>query len=115
MIPRTNEGEQGHSGQAPHAPAWPAALRVSGPVEGFGVGEHAAQPGLVTGRDVRRPTRTGPAAPAGRDQHASPGAWTRTRVRATRKNSGSGVGPDRDDVLARTSARALVWHDRAAH
>src|ERR1700745_121348 len=29
-------------------------------------------------------------------------------------SSGSGVGPDRDDVLARTSARALMRHHRAA-
>lgn len=37
------------------------ALRVSGPVEGFGVGEHAAQPGLISAQDadleVRLPFR----------------------------------------------------------
>src|SRR5438034_541097 len=76
MIRRTSEGEQGHSGQARHAPACPAgtlagipdvalriALRVSGPVEGFGVGERAAQPGLVCAQDadleVRLPFRPG--------------------------------------------------------
>ena len=63
MIRRTSEGEQGHSGRARHAPARPAALRVSGPVEGFGVGEHAAQPGLVSAQDadleVRLPFRPG--------------------------------------------------------
>ena len=108
MIRRTSEGEQGHSGHARHAPAWPAALRVSGPVEGFGVGEHAAQPGLVTGRDVRRPTRTGSAAPAGRDQHASPGAWTRMRVRATRKTAPTAGRPQpvrRPPGLARGGSR----------
>ena len=66
MIWRTSEGEQGHSGRAQHAPARPAgdagrgipdvvlrtALRVSGPVEGFGVGEHAAQPGLILAQDA---------------------------------------------------------------
>src|SRR6266487_804928 len=66
MIRRTSEGEQGHSGRARHALARPAgdagrgipdvalriALRVSGPVEGFGVGEHAAQPGLISAQDA---------------------------------------------------------------
>src|SRR6266568_3957329 len=39
------------------------ALRVSGPVEGFGVAEHAAQPGLIFAQDadleVRLPFRPG--------------------------------------------------------
>src|SRR2546429_7133599 len=39
------------------------ALRFSGPVEGFGVGEHAAQPGLIFAQDadleVRLPFRPG--------------------------------------------------------
>jgi hypothetical protein len=38
--------------------------RGSGPVEGLGVGEHAAQPGLVAAQDadleVRLPLRLGP-------------------------------------------------------
>ena len=40
-----------------------SALRVSGPVEGFGVGEHAAEPGLIPAQDadleVRLPFRLG--------------------------------------------------------
>src|SRR4029077_15188290 len=48
---------------ARHALAWPAALHGSGPVEGFGVGEHAAQPGLIFAQDadleVRLPFRPG--------------------------------------------------------
>src|SRR5712671_903993 len=48
---------------APVRTALRTALRVSGPVEGFGVGEHAAQPGLVPAQDadleVRLPFRPG--------------------------------------------------------
>jgi hypothetical protein len=31
MIRRTSEGEQGHSGQARHAPAWPAGTLAGDP------------------------------------------------------------------------------------
>ena len=65
MIRRTSEGKQDTPGRhGMHPPGqpgrWPGipdvalrtALRVSGPVEGFGVGEHAAQPGLISAQDA---------------------------------------------------------------
>src|SRR5206468_7142081 len=47
----------------PSAPQWLLWVNGSGPVEGFGVGEHAAQPGLISAQDadleVRLPFRFG--------------------------------------------------------
>src|SRR6476661_11033399 len=50
--------------------------------------------------------------PSRREPDARPTAAYRVR---TQTIHGSGAGPDRDDVLARTSARALMRYDRAAH
>ena len=62
MIRRTSEGEQGHSGQARHAPAWPAAacrLGYRRRGQGADLGWSHGSPRLGQGGGFQRPDLVG--------------------------------------------------------